>query len=319
MNIKTVDFKLEMVGHGVVNNNGSCTFYSKDTKSEVKNHTMPKLRGFNSKVTLDNGDVRSVDPNTINLEKNPLYISANCLKRNLYREETAGLPSVLTLEDTDDILASFIGLCRGYMLTEKKKNTAKRKGSIFFEDMVDTLGNGNFEQFAKEGLRDKNSFFTKTTFGTTHYLCYGSVNIEDLRFISLDQNSDNSAISDSVVDKARGEKVAAKIENYLKHISKDKNKKPEAIFDGGYQRKSYFNMNPIAGILLNDDAIDTVIAFLKERLENLYIRQGNGWAKTSNVLMDYNNSTPFRIKKSEANAVEERTTPYEEYFSKSIN
>ena len=58
---------------------------------------------------------------------------------------------------------------------------------LLLEDFVDQLGNGNFEQFGQAGVRDSSSFFSKTTFGDTEYISYGSISIEQLEFISLRQ------------------------------------------------------------------------------------------------------------------------------------
>lgn len=46
----------------------------------------------------------------------------------------------------------------------------------------------------KTGKRDETSFFSKTTFGDTKYTSYGSISIEQLQFISLDNKFDRCAM-----------------------------------------------------------------------------------------------------------------------------
>lgn len=45
--IKSVDFKIKAVGHGVVNWNGP-TKLQGDDGNELENHTLPKLRGYSN-------------------------------------------------------------------------------------------------------------------------------------------------------------------------------------------------------------------------------------------------------------------------------
>ncbi len=73
--IKSVDFKIKALGHGVVNWNGPTSLSGNDGKT-VDNHTLPKLRGYtnlNGKVKEENGYKYKKEPTDIDFKKTPLY------------------------------------------------------------------------------------------------------------------------------------------------------------------------------------------------------------------------------------------------------
>ena len=200
--IKSVDFKITAKGHGVVNWNGSTTLAGKGD-SEYNNHNMPKLRGYtNIKGYGDKGKLLYKSPNDVDLSKTPLYISHNCIRHHLFRED--GFINVWSPEvvgQMDKLLCSLTGLVRGYVVPS---NEYKRTSALLLTDFVDQLGNGNFEQMGKSGSKEKiktktggeksPTMFSKTTFACTKYTGYGSISIEQLQFIPLDDNFSRKAM-----------------------------------------------------------------------------------------------------------------------------
>ena len=138
---------------------------------------MPKLRGYTNltgKVKDETGYKYKKEATDLDFQKTPLYISQNCVRHHLFREQAFDLHHAAE-KDATKILTSLTGLVRGYVIPVSQY---KRTSPLLLEDFVDQLGNGNFEQFVQAGECDSSSFFSKTTFGDTKYISYGSLSIE---------------------------------------------------------------------------------------------------------------------------------------------
>ena len=86
--IKSVDFKIKALGHGVVNWNGPTSLSHEGMT--VDNHTLPKLRGYTNltgKIKEESGYKYKKEATDIDFKKNPLYISQNCIRHHLFREQ----------------------------------------------------------------------------------------------------------------------------------------------------------------------------------------------------------------------------------------
>lgn len=306
--IKSVDFKVEAEGYGVVNWNGSTAV--SNNGSEVKNHLMPKLRGYTNlsgKQKEDTGYKYKKDIQEIDFKKNPLYISQNCIRHHLFKEHSFD-GHFVTKKNTDKLLVSTTGLLRGYAVPSE---SFKKESPLLIEDFVDSLGNGNFEQMTRCGERNNTSIFSKITFGETKYTAYGSISIEQLQFISLDTKFDRQAIQ---VKAGGGEKLAEQLTEFLKGIDSSKN--PTATFHENYVRMGVIFEEGEAGILLNDDAITILVNVMLEKIKNLVIRQAKGYMYTTSVVVDYNDSgRMMRIKQDEGSICEEKLSEFATYFA----
>lgn len=306
--IKSVDFKIIAKGHGVVNWNGPTNLAQEDGKT-VDNHTMPKLRGYTnlSGKVKDTGYKYRKEPTDIDFKKNPLYISQNSIRHHLFREQAFDL-HYANAKNIKNVLASLTGLVRGYVVPSTQN---KRTSPLLIEDFVDQLGNGNFEQFGQAGERDSSSFFSKTTFGDTEYISYGSISIEQLQFISLDKKFDRASME---IKKGEGEEVASLIEEYLKTLDK-KNRAPKATFHENYVRNGTIFEEGENGILLNQDAMDILIDATLEKLSELVIRQAKSYMYIDEILVDYNDSSKMmRIKRDEGSISSNKASNYANYF-----
>lgn len=306
--IKSVDFKIIAKGHGVVNWNGP-TNLAQENQTTVDNHTMPKLRGYTnlSGKVKDTGYKYRKEPTDIDFKKNPLYISQNCIRHHLFREQAFDL-HYANAKNIKNVLASLTGLVRGYVVPSTQN---KRTSPLLIEDFVDQLGNGNFEQFGQAGERDSSSFFSKTTFGDTEYISYGSISIEQLQFISLDKKFDRASME---IKKGEGEEVANLIEGYLETLD-NKNRSPKASFHENYVRSGTIFEEGENGILLNQDAMDILVDATLEKLKELVIRQAKSYMYIDEILVDYNDSNKMmRIKRDEGSASSNKTSSYATYF-----
>ncbi len=289
--IKSVDFKITAYGHGVVNWNGPTTLSSEGRT--VDNHTLPKLRGYTNltgKIKKESGYKYKKEATDIDFKETPLYISQNCIRHHLFRDQAFDL-HFAGEKSLQQVLASITGLIRGYVVPASQ---CKRTSPLLLEDFVDQLGNGNFEQFGQAGERDSSSFFSKTTFGDTEYISYGSLSIEQLQFISLDNKFDRCAM---VIKDNQGEQVAQAVQDFIKSL--DPSREPKATFHSNYVRNGTIYQEGEVGILLDQVAIDILVNTTIEMISELAIRQAKGYMYVDKVELDYNTSNKMmRIKRS---------------------
>ncbi len=305
--IKSVDFKIKALGHGVVNWNGP-TNLAQESGATADNHTLPKLRGYTnlSGKVKNTGYKYRKEPTDIDFKKTPLYISQNCIRHHLFREQAYDIHYAKD-RNLQDVLASITGLIRGYVVPSSQ---CKRTSPLLIEDFVDQLGNGNFEQFGQAGERDSSSFFSKTTFGDTEYIGYGSISIEQLQFISLDKKFDRAAM---VINKGEGETVAVAIQDYIQSINPQL--LPEATFHENYVRNGTIFEEGENGILLNHDAVQILVETTIQKINELSIRQAKSYMYVDEVLVDYNDSSKMmRIKRDESKISERLDNNFAVYF-----
>ncbi|OYQ71282.1 hypothetical protein B9T11_01680 [Wohlfahrtiimonas chitiniclastica] len=316
--IKSVDFKIKAFGYGVVNWNGPTTLMGDNGKT-VDNHTLPKLRGYTNlsgKVKDDTGYKYRKETSDINFQETPMYISQNCIRHHLFRDQAYDLHYAKD-KNLEDVIASITGLIRGYVVPSSQ---CKRTSPLLITDFIDQLGNGNFEQMGRSGSKEKetnkkgeessNSFFSKTTFGDTEYEAYGSISIEQLEFISLDKKFDRAAM---VIKEGEGEKVAQKVANFIKSL--DPSRDPKAVFHPNYVRIGTIFEEGEAGILLDNTAIDILVKETLKMLQNLTIRQAKGYMYVDSIEVDYNDSSKMmRIKRNPEQIESTPESDYAVYF-----
>jgi hypothetical protein len=304
--IKSVDFKIIALGHGVVNWNGPTTL-SNEGKT-VDNHTLPKLRGYTNltgRIKEETGYKYKKEATDIDFKDTPLYISQNCIRHHLFRDQAFDLHFAKE-KDLTPVIASITGLMRGFVVPSSQ---CKRTSPFLLEDFVDELGNGNFEQMARSGTKAKetnkkgeeksNSFFSKTTFGDTKYTSCGSISIEQLQFISLDNKFDRAAM---IIKEGQGEEVAEQVQGFIKSLNP--NLDPKAIFHPNYVRGGTIFEEGEQGILLDQVAIKILIDEILEMIKNLSIRQAKGYMYVDELEVDYNSSNKMmRFKNTKADSI----------------
>lgn len=317
--IKSVDFKIIAYGFGVVNWNGPTSLMG-DNGTTVDNHSLPKLRGFSnlSGRVKENGYKYRKEASDIDFSKTPLYISQNCIRHHLFREQAYDLHFAKD-KNLLDVLASITGLIRGYVVPSSQ---CKRTSPLLLTDFIDQLGNGNFEQMGRSGSKEKgkdekgkdvasNSFYSKTTFGDTEYEAYGSISIEQLQFISLDKKFDRAAMAN--VKESEGEKIAETVQNFIQSL--DTTKTPKATFHTNYVRKGTIFQEGEVGILLDNTAIDILVHETLTMLQELVIKQAKGYMCVDTLEVDYNDSHKMmRIKRHPEQANPTPQCNYAVYF-----
>lgn len=320
--IKSVDFKITAYGYGVVNWNGPTTLTGDDGKT-VDNHTLPKLRGYSNltgNVKEGTGYKYKKQATDIDFNETPLYISQNCIRHHLFRDQAFDLHYAKD-KNLIDVLSSITGLIRGYVVPSSQ---CKRTSPLLITDFIDQLGNGNFEQLSnassseeikeKDGTvtykRGENSIFSKTTFGDTEYIAHGSISIEQLEFISLDKKFDRASM---IIKDGEGELIAQKLQEFIKSL--DHSREPKAIFHKNYVRKGTIFQEGEVGILLDNTAIDILVKETLTMLQELSIKQAKGYMYVDKIEVDYNDSNKMmRIKRSPEQANPQPQSDYAVYF-----
>lgn len=317
--IKSVDFKIKAYGYGVVNWNGPTTLTGADGKT-VDNHTLPKLRGYSNltgRVKEETGYKYKKEATDLNFDETPLYISQNCIRHHLFRDQAFDLHFAKE-KDLTDVLASITGLIRGYVVPSSQ---CKRTSPLLLEDFIDQLGNGNFEQMGRSGSKEKgkddkgddvasNSFFSKTTFGDTEYVAYGSISIEQLEFISLDKKFDRAAM---VISEGQGEKIAETVAAFIKSL--DPTRDPKAVFHKNYVRGGTIFEEGEVGILLDNTAVDILVQETLRMISELSIKQAKGYMYVDELTVDYNDSHKMmRIKRAAGDIATKPENDYAIYF-----
>lgn len=314
--IKSVDFKVEAIGNGVVNWNGTTPVRGSDGK-ELNNHMMPKLRGY----TNENGDIKEENgyrykkmATEINFKENPLYVSQNCIRHHLFKDQSHDMHFAAKKgsdKDPKKLLISISGLLRGYVVPNTQ---CKRKSPLLIEDFLDQLGNGNFEQFGNSGEKDSNSIYSKTTFGETKYIAHGSISIEDLQFVSLDKKFDRESLV--LKNDKEGEALAKEVSDFIASLDPVSGSGVVVEY-GDFVRAGTIYNEPEKGLLLNDTAISILVDLMLEMIEELSIKQAKGWLSVSSLEVDYNNSNSMmRIIKDPQSVEEEKESDYAVYYNK---
>ncbi|WP_442769085.1 type I-Fv CRISPR-associated protein Cas7fv [Acinetobacter bohemicus] len=302
-----------------MNWNGPTTLTG-DDGTTVDNHSLPKLRGYSNltgKIKEETGYKYKKEASDIDFSKTPLYISQNCIRHHLFRDQAYDLHYAKD-KNLIDVLASITGLIRGYVVPSSQ---CKRTSPLLITDFIDQLGNGNFEQMGRSGSKEKgkddkgkdvasNSFYSKTTFGDTEYVAYGSISIEQLEFISLDKKFDRASM---IIKEGEGEKIAETVQAFIQQL--DPSRQPKAIFHANYVRKGTIFEEGEVGILLDNTAIDILVNETLSLLRELSIKQAKGYMYVESVEVDYNDSNKMmRIKRSPEQANLEPQMDYAVYF-----
>ena len=321
--IKSVDFKIKALGHGVVNWNGPTTLQS-DGRI-IDNHTLPKLRGYTNLTgkESDKGYKLKKDPSDIDFKQNPLYISQNCIRHHLFRDQAlSDLQDPVVAQNMDRLLCSITGLVRGYVIPATEN---KRTSALLITDFIDQKGNGNFEQMGRSGSKEKRAtksgeeksttLFSKTTFGDTEYNGYGSISIEQLQFISFSDKFSRRAMM--INSPKEGQEIANKIVAFLNKIGNTNS--AGAIYHDNYVRRGAIFDIGEEGLLLNDQSIDILVNETIDLLRNLNIRQAKGYMYVDSVEVDYNDGMSgkdmMRIKTNpESIKISKGDSKYATYF-----
>lgn len=310
--IKTVDFIVCASGEGVVNHNGAMSVYNPSAGQTIKNHLFPKLRGVDPmrKVVKDGDKVMGMSLADPDLATAALVVSASCIRSHLFKGVSFGVAQ-MTRNIAGDALASLLGLMRGYLITDGGANFP-RKSPLHITDFECAKPGLRYNQGSKACSHAETSLHSNfATDKDLQYVGKGSISIEDLQFIPLENTHGRSSYSEAI-SMAEGLALSEHVTQYLQDISGREDAKAEFVTNA--VRTGTFVKEGEAGLLLNDAAMDVAIQETLELLRTLYVRQAKGFLRVDEVLVDYNTGHAFRILKDPSVAVTEKREPYAMYY-----
>ena len=301
--IKTIDLKIKASGFGIVNWN------TNGILDKNKNHKLPKLKHFNALK----------DVNQQNIEDATVFVSQNCFKSHLFKDDFLFLDNV-NETNIEKVLLSFAGIVKGYVFANSVP--VKRKSCLFLEDFVTDFNgaeknNGKvfFEQFSRVGSKGEikdfpeaislnetknNTIFSAHNLKDVVYEANGFISIDTLRFISFDNLFDRACILFKTEEK-KDEFVNTLNENLqsYKKISKYSQLNPIAEYHLNWNKIKSILDEGESGVLLNDDAIKIILTETLINLKGINFSQGDGFFKVDDLLIDFNTSSKlFRFKEN---------------------
>ena len=116
-----------------------------------------------------------------------------------------------------------------------------------------------------------------------------------------------------IIKEGEGETIANSIQSFVKSLNS--NRSPEANFHHNYVRKGTIYEEGEVGILLNSDAVQSLIEHALEMISGLTIRQAKSYMYVDDVVVDYNDSNKMmRIKRDESEVETRPLSEYATYF-----
>lgn len=298
MSINYIEFTLQASGFGCVNTNGNVNPYTGKQGDDdgFKNRIFAKQR---------NGK---------------MYISSNCIRGYFFEPDAKGMmlsnqggfnnnksdngELVISSKDmpmiSQKIACSYLGLIRGYMLTEKGGDTIKRNSPLMVTDWINEKGEPNKNEVMvnhlaldEDGKKESNSLFYQDTWGDTLYHGMVVLSIEQMQFIEMDNRLGHQAVRFSQNPKKA--KVNDDIETFkvqlienLKNIG-SRCGMPKSKCDdidvayGRFMKKDMLFAYPEEGLLLNNAALHALILETKRRFDTFAIVKSKGFVRTDKI------------------------------------
>ncbi len=298
--VKFVELDIRASGFGCVNTNGNINPKTgvEGSNEGYKNKIYPKSRG------------------------GQLYISNNSIRGYYFANEARGVmlagkagfnnnkgesgELVIGKADFPKVSQTFagcyLGLMRGYMLTQKGGESIKRKSPLMVTDWVNhnklepnkNEVMVNHLALTDDGKKDKNSLFYAETWGDTNYKSRSIISIENLQFISLDSRLGQKEVDFGINPKKKD--VTEDINNFIdtlinniKIIAKKRKMTTEGISAtyGTFTKSDVLFQYLEEGILLSNQAIHTLVIETIERFKEFQIVKSSGFVKVDRVGVAY--------------------------------
>jgi hypothetical protein len=271
MKTKGIIFKLELEGEGIVNFDTVKQKWIlnqyKGTKHLVENLGNDNMSYAKKNFYKDGDDVSY-----------KIKISSDCLRNDMFKNDV--LAQTPSISHNPVLLHSYLAspstLLRGYVFTDKSKDSIKRKSPITITDAEQTSNNltvmdvhtTTTEKITKEDKDDKSglSLFSKESIGKVSYESKGSINLNQLQFMGCDavfdrysMNPDNYSLFERFINQ--------RIKNYGGLL-------------GYYKLKTSVNDIPELGVLFSESDIEFMTKEALKRILSIHIKRATAYAKT---------------------------------------
>lgn len=267
--IKSVLFRLEMEGEGIVNFDSSNQRFIWNQQPERDHYFKENILFGKKNFYRDtNGDITYRNK-----------ISAGCLRHAFFADENMfHSPAIMNIDDMlYGTIASRTGMIRGYLFA-RQGGTIKRKSVLSVSSAeltnnavstIDTCGRSGEKQInditqsVDEKTKD-NSFFLKESIGNTRYKAKGSIDLLELQFLSSDNAFDRCGFNDD------------KFDTFKRFFTA---RYPDAVLD-----KGYFKINGTAidrsetGIKFDSKTIHQMVKEFVMNILSTEITRSDAWA-----------------------------------------
>lgn len=268
--VKNILLRLKLKGYGIVNYDGG------DQKWVFNSTELNTMKTIHNNVTYSK---KNFYKNSEGETDYKIKISSDCLKHSIFEKEIPFQSPNISHEK--HILYSFIGspayiLRGGFFEFGKGSFAYKKKAPFSLEDAQQTCGAMSIlETFARSGKKktdnsidDKadNTFFKKETVGDIEYLATGSLDLEQLQFVSTDIIFDRYAFNPDDFDL---------FSFFLKTRLNDFNSKL-----GYYGMVNSVNQIPEYGFKFSNDNIVSLVKHTLQNVLELNIKRKGASAQT---------------------------------------
>jgi hypothetical protein len=273
MAVRSLMFKVQLAGHGVVNYDSSNQKYIWNTFAK---ETKEGFEGFDNVMFAKKRWSRDSEGKI----ERKLVISGDCLRHNIFIDDFMfQSPNVLADATLlNRMIATAASILRGYMFAQKDMVTFKRKSCISITEAQQTNGAiSSVETFTKSGMKDATSLFAKECVGDIEYESIGAVDLKEMQFLSLSELFDRLSLNPD-------------------HFEPIYRPLLEKAFGSKLQNPGYYTIKgssvpvPELGVLLTaEQTVFLTKEFFKRLLRLQINKSSNGWAKVKSVKIKYVN------------------------------
>lgn len=276
-NIREIAFEVTLEGKGIVQRDQSSQQYS-----YIQSENSANINQLgNSNITFAKANYYNnpnYDPNDPKSKKylRRIKISSAGLRHAIHESvmpfhspQFFQNPAIRT-----DILSSMDYILRGYMYAPNKGSsdaeTIRRATAYMLTDAEEVSGAvSSIEVCTTSGERNENSLFYNENIGDSRYVAIGSIDMAQLQFISASANADRMALN--------AEDLITVTEALVEKYGEDS-------FKSGY-----YHLNgatkPLAekGLLLSDEFVRKMTAYLFEQISKTYLNKQSSFAKVTKI------------------------------------
>ena len=269
MKAKTILFRANLKGYGIVNYDGG------DQK-----YTFNALAKNQEKSRHDNVTYAKKQWTSLNEEGKSDYkiiISTDCLKHELFKEDVEfQSPNIMHHKSLLlNSIASPAMVLRGYMFALKDETTLKRSSAVTLLDAIQSCNAvSSLETFSRSGEKtsDENlagtTFFKKETIGNIEYTTMGAIDLMKLQFLSTDETFDRLALDPDM------------FETYLKVLS---TRMPVSGILNYYKIKNSIIDIPEQGFMFSNENVVSLTKLFFKKLLSFSIKKSRAYADVVSV------------------------------------
>lgn len=321
--VKYVEIDIKASGFGCVNTNGNINPKTgKDTSEDgYKNKVYPKSRGGKLYVSAN-----SIRAHLFNTDARGIMLAGVAGFRDSGQDGALSIPAKEIPEISQRFASSFLGMLRGYMLTEKGGEAVKRDSALMITDFVnhsdvppnETEVMVNHLALTAEGKKDNNSLFYAQTWGDTLYHAKAVIHIENLQFISSDSRLGHKSVDFGINPKKKD--VHAEIEAFKDKLVSNicvlgkhhdlPTEDVNAEF-GLFNRKGTLFGFPEEGFMLNNQAVHILVTEMLSRIKNLEILKSKSFLKVDDIDVGYSYNLDKYLDELDGQPI-----PYHQFYEK---